>query len=45
MHVKNIKELKRELRLKYRNIRETMEGEEQRSKDAAILKKLLALRE
>ncbi len=45
MHVRNIKELKIGLRLKYRNIRESMEKERQNSMDAAILKKLLALRE
>lgn len=45
MPVKNIKELKTELRTKYRTLREELSGEQKLRLDAEIQSRLLALRE
>jgi 5-formyltetrahydrofolate cyclo-ligase len=45
MYVKNIKEVKINLRTRYRGIRETMDKQKKLSMDSSMLSRLLALRE
>ena len=45
MSVKNIKELKIQLRARYRNIRESMEPEEKKRQDGEIARRIWGMRE